>query len=466
MFGKRGANDDKMSLVEAWQVLGERHRLAVTSSNSEAIVATGVVRGRSLRVDIHRNRKLSEPFQGMAEKHRRRDMRYEWTTELTVACVNPRGLQGALQSFVDIRDPARKPRDGERCRIVRTEPASLAQHVLNESIHARLDDLNGDQQILIEPRQIRLTVDSTSLQQKDAYFTGSPLHVEYPGPWPATFRERALVGPPWWFDLLCDIADAVDGQAPDPSGTWSPPVPAGSSFAQSGGPFGPEAYKDGRGKVVTFALLAGALVIAGIGVFAFTRSPSDEGEDTGADPIETVGTSPTTGATEAAGTTTPQAPDDPGAVQVGELFTGTAIAMLIDEIAVANGTEPMRALSVLVYPEYLTAQVQGPGAEQGLIEYRWVGQLTPATPATTVPNADVAAALFGSDEVTWSAIPALIGAAPGAVSVEGGVVTHVDVKRSLPFSADIRIRVFVSGPGGDGFVDGDAAGAMISINGN
>ena len=83
-----------------------------------------------------------------------------------------------------------------------------------------------------------------------------------------------------------------------------------------------------------------------------------------------------------------------------------------------------------------------------------------------MPGTDVAAGLFGSDEVTWSAIPALIEAAPGAVPVEGGVVTHVDVKRSLPFAADIRIRVYISGPGGYGFIDGDAAGAMISINGN
>jgi len=207
-------------------------------------------------------------------------------------------------------------------------------------------------------------------------------------------------------------------------------------------------------------------------VFALTRSSSDDEAGTDADPIETAGTSPATESTEAgeageaAETTTPPAPDDPTAVQVGELFSGTAIATLIDEIAVANGTEPMQLLSVLVYPEYLTAQGQGPGVEETIIEYRWTGQLEPATPAQVTPGGDVAAGLFGSDEVAWSAIPALIEEAPAAVSVEGGVVTHVDVKRSLPFSADVRIRVYVSGPGGDGFVDGDAAGSMISINGN
>jgi hypothetical protein len=38
-------------------------------------------------------------------------------------------------------------------------------------------------------------------------------------------------------------------------------------------------------------------------------------------------------------------------------------------------------------------------------------------------------------------LPALVEAAPAAVSVEGGVVTHLDVERSLRFSDAIRIRV-------------------------
>ena len=90
----------------------------------------------------------------------------------------------------------------------------------------------------------------------------------------------------------------------------------------------------------------------------------------------------------------------------------------------------------------------------------------PAAPAEAVPTDDVKARLFGSDEVAWSAISALVEAAPAAVSIDGATVTHLDVERSLPFSDDIRIRVFVSGPGGEGFVDSDAAGAIISINGN
>ena len=90
----------------------------------------------------------------------------------------------------------------------------------------------------------------------------------------------------------------------------------------------------------------------------------------------------------------------------------------------------------------------------------------PAAPAEAVPTDDVKARLFGSDEVAWSAISALVEAAPAAVSIDGATVTHLNVERSLPSSDDIRIRVFASGPSGEGFVDSDAAGAIISINGN
>jgi hypothetical protein len=212
MFWKDRSKDDKMSLVEAWTALGERYGLDIASSNALAIVATGVIRGRPVRVDIHRTGRASEPFQALAPSHRRRRMRRGWATELVVGCANPLGLQGALQSFVDIRDPEWKPLhpDPTHCRIVRTEPASLAGQVLDASIHERLHGMTGDHQIFIEPTQIRLSADGLSEFEDDGYFVGSPLHVEFPGKWPPTFRERALVGPPWWFDLFCDIADAVD----------------------------------------------------------------------------------------------------------------------------------------------------------------------------------------------------------------------------------------------------------------
>jgi hypothetical protein len=262
----------------------------------------------------------------------------------------------------------------------------------------------------------------------------------------------------------------------DDQSSTSPFVSMGSSWAQSGGPFGPEGSgDDGRRKLVTIALLAAALVLSGIMVFALVGTSSDEESDTPIDAVGAADTSPTVAAPEPSGTspspqppetTAPAPPDDPSAVRVGELFTGNAIATLIDEVAVANGTEPLQILSVLVYPEYLAAQVQGPAGDTGIVQYRWTGQVDPASPAQVAPGRDVAAALFDSDEVAWSDIPALVDAAAGAVSIDGGVVTHLIVERALPFSEDVRIRVFVSGPGGDGFVDADATATMISINGN
>jgi hypothetical protein len=211
MFKKnRGGDDGEPTLVEAWQALAARHGLAVDVTDEQSIRAGGTYRGRTLAVDIHRDRKPTEPFHGLASRRRRGHMRQHWVTEVTVSCTNPAGSVGALQTFTDIRDPSWDPRnfDPAHCRIVRTEPASLADRVFTSSIHERLAGMRYDHQIHVEPTRIRLFSNDTAAGE-NGYFIASPIHSEYPGsppPWP----ERALVGPSWWFDLLCDIADAID----------------------------------------------------------------------------------------------------------------------------------------------------------------------------------------------------------------------------------------------------------------
>jgi hypothetical protein len=63
--------------------------------------------------------------------------------------------------------------------------------------------------IQVLPDEIRIDHEDTAIPGGAAsYVAGSPIH-HYQGtapPWP----ERALVGPPWWIDLLCDLADALD----------------------------------------------------------------------------------------------------------------------------------------------------------------------------------------------------------------------------------------------------------------
>jgi hypothetical protein len=124
-------------------------------------------------------------------------------------------------------------------------------------------------------------------------------------------------------------------------------------------------------------------------------------------------------------------------------------------------------LSAMLYPEYASFSVQDPAIAANVDNFTWRGgAVGEAQPVQLVGDGDLEAALYGAAEVDWAAISALVAEAPAAVSVEDGQVTHVVIERALPFSSDIRIRVFVSGTRDSGFVDGAADGTMISINGN
>jgi hypothetical protein len=256
-----------------------------------------------------------------------------------------------------------------------------------------------------------------------------------------------------------------------------PDLSSGSSWAAKGGPFSAdESGGDGRGVMVFVALFASALVLLGIGIFVMTRdSPSGDAASGATEPALVTTAPPGTveapAATSAAtvapvASVAPVATEATAPVPATNLFTGERIAGIVDEVAVARGANPLRILSVVIYPDYLIAQVQDPALPANVDEYEWRGQLGSPVPVRLVGDGDIEANLYSADEVDWPAIGALVAAAPGAVAVEGGAVTHLNVQRSLPFSDSIRIRVFVNGTRDSGFVDADANGAIFSVNGS
>jgi hypothetical protein len=147
------------------------------------------------------------------------------------------------------------------------------------------------------------------------------------------------------------------------------------------------------------------------------------------------------------------------------LFEGDRVRSVIEEIAVARGADPLRVLRLVIYPEYLFADVQDPAIPENVDEYQWRGELRAAEPVRLVGVEDLETSLFSADEVDWSAIASLVAGAPQAVQIDDGEVTHAIVERPLPFSTDIRIRVFVVGARASSFVDADANGTVIAIDG-
>lgn len=204
---------DEPTLAQAWTMLGQRLGLSVEERGERSVRAYGSARGRSVAVEIEGDPSRSEFarfFFGLNTLSSR-NRREKWHTVLSVSCANPAGVTGTIESAVDVRDPAWKPGhyDPRNGRRVNTDPVSLARRVLTADTDERLMSITDDVQIVVQPTTIRLEHRNTALPGPGAtYVAGSIIHHYQgePPPWP----ERALVGPVWWIDLLCDLADAVD----------------------------------------------------------------------------------------------------------------------------------------------------------------------------------------------------------------------------------------------------------------
>jgi hypothetical protein len=69
--------------------------------------------------------------------------------------------------------------------------------------------------------------------------------------------------------------------------------------------------------------------------------------------------------------------------------------------------------------------------------------------------------LFELDEVKLDAIAPLTREAVRRIDAEAGNVDFVLVRRNLPDSEDVRLRVYVSSPRRSGYVDADQHGQIL-----
>ena len=209
----RKDNEGEPTLGEAWRMLGEQLGLTVEERGERSIRATGVVRGRGITVEIECKNARSEFWRFLANVNTisSRNRRDEWHTAIAVACVNPSGATGSITSAVDTNDPAWNPREynPRNGRWVVANPPALGQRALTADTHERLMSIMDDLRIDVHPQSIVIEEHSTSRPDSGAgYVAGSFLH-HYQGS-PPPMPQRAIAGPPWWIDLLCEIADTLD----------------------------------------------------------------------------------------------------------------------------------------------------------------------------------------------------------------------------------------------------------------
>lgn len=205
---------DEPTLAEAWTMLAERFDLTVEPGGDRSVRVHGRIRDRAVVVEIDGSGGRSEFarfFFGL-NTISSRNRREKWHTVLSVGCANPSGATGTITSAVDVRDPAWNPREynPRNGRKVTTDPPSLADRVLTPDTHELLMSIVDDLTIEVLPDQIRIDHHDTAIPGSGAnYVAGSFIH-QYQGP-PRPWPDRAIAGPPWWIDLLCGLADALDG---------------------------------------------------------------------------------------------------------------------------------------------------------------------------------------------------------------------------------------------------------------
>ncbi|MBI4703567.1 MAG: hypothetical protein HY744_20845 [Deltaproteobacteria bacterium] len=163
----------------------------------------------------------------------------------------------------------------------------------------------------------------------------------------------------------------------------------------------------------------------------------------------------------AAGTEGAAAPAAGGTA--ADLFKDPAVA--INAIKAKVGGSPVKALETIVYPDWAKMQAQDPKKPENIDEYRWrKGTLEAPIPVKLSGNPDlktIETNLYSVDDVDFAKLPSLVDDANKRLAYEEAKVTHIIVKRGLPFSPDVRIRVYVNSPRKSGSVEYDAKGAMV-----
>ena len=127
-----------------------------------------------------------------------------------------------------------------------------------------------------------------------------------------------------------------------------------------------------------------------------------------------------------------------------------------------------RLLVLDVREHELTAQVEDQGHAGQVLEYR-IGGDRPAGPerAELRGRGELTANLFSPGDVALEKIPDLLTLATAQVDALDGKVTRVVVRRQLPQSDAVRLRVYVESPRLSGHADFDASGNPVaSVGGN
>lgn len=110
----------------------------------------------------------------------------------------------------------------------------------------------------------------------------------------------------------------------------------------------------------------------------------------------------------------------------------------------------------------LTLQAEDASTPGAVVELHFRdGKVSEPEHATLRGKGLLADNLFDASELKLEAIPELLREAVRRVDAESGTVDLVLVRRNLPDSEDVRLRVYVTSPRRSGYVDADGSGQLL-----
>ncbi len=143
------------------------------------------------------------------------------------------------------------------------------------------------------------------------------------------------------------------------------------------------------------------------------------------------------------------------------LFTRRALLDGITELQEAVG-KPPRALELTIRREHLVLQAQNPKAPAEVLQYVYQdGVVSDPVTVELRGDGDLEDNLFPLGEVKLDRVPDLCEKARQKVDPDAGRVSHVLVRRNLPESMDVQLRIYVTSPAKDGYLDADRNGNAI-----
>ncbi len=119
-------------------------------------------------------------------------------------------------------------------------------------------------------------------------------------------------------------------------------------------------------------------------------------------------------------------------------------------------------LRVEIRPREIVLQAEDTSNPGAVLEYHYRdGKVGEGEPAALRGKGQLADNLFDASDVKLEAIPVLAREAVRRVDAEHGTVERVLVRRNLPESSDVRLRVYVSSPRFSGHVEATRDGQLL-----